>query len=77
MKQELIELRDYFAAAAMQGLLAKQGGYAPDTSLPEYKYCGLSEDVMDVDKLAEYSYAQADAMMMARKVKHGCLEEKN
>jgi len=47
-----MSLRDYFAAAAMQGTLA----------------AGL---VMDVDDRAEFSYLQADAMLIARERKEG------
>lgn len=44
-------LRDYFAAKAMQGLLAQSGGSA----------CGSPHDVG-----AAYAYAMADAMLAER-----------
>lgn len=43
-------LRDYFAAKAMQGMLAENGGGAASN-----------------DKLAEWAYHIADAMLEARK----------
>lgn len=45
---EGMTLRDYFAAKAMQGIVAD-----PDLS-------------MGVDKVAEWAYTQADAMLAAR-----------
>ena len=53
--EQSIELRDYFAAMAMQGEMASQAedsGYYSDQSY---------------NLLAERSYAIADAMMEARK----------
>jgi len=44
-------LRDYFAAKAMQGLLAQSQGTALGSP---------------VEKAAEYAYAMADAMLKAR-----------
>jgi hypothetical protein len=44
-------LRDYFAAKAMQGLLAQSDGTAPSS---------------DLDFGAEYAYKMADAMLKAR-----------
>lgn len=43
-------LRDYFAAKAMQGILACES----DTGIPAYD-------------IAEFAYAQADAMLKVRK----------
>ena len=45
-------LRDYFAAKAMQGLLAQSQGTALGSS---------------VEQAAKYAYAMADAMLKARK----------
>ena len=56
-----LTLRDYFAAKAMQALLTKQGPYGEDRLRP------YSENVQNVDELAEYAYTQADAMLEARK----------
>ena len=47
-----ISLRDYFAAKAMQGLLAQSQGTALGSQ---------------VEQAAEYAYAMADAMLKARK----------
>jgi hypothetical protein len=58
-------LRDYFAAKAMQALIAKHGGYSDDLSHPQ-AIRGYSEDAPDVDNVAEYAYCQADAMLKAR-----------
>jgi len=46
-----INLRDYFAAKALQGLVSAWGGH----------------DVTDFHELAQDSYAMADAMLKARK----------
>jgi hypothetical protein len=45
-----MELRDYFAAKAMQGIIE----YSPWV------------DHIDMDKIAQLAYKQADAMMKAR-----------
>lgn len=50
-------LRDYFAAAALQGWLSTYDGHA---SHPVESNQGYE------DKIAEYSYKQADAMLKAR-----------
>jgi len=55
-----MSLRDYFAAKAMQALLAKQGPYGEDFE-PAYR-----DDVQHIDELAQYAYSQADAMLKAR-----------
>ena len=49
--QEGMTLRDYFAAKAMQGLIAQSAGTALGSS---------------VEIAAEYAYAAADAMLKAR-----------
>lgn len=48
---EGMTLRDYFAAKAMQGLLAQSKGTAINSP---------------VEQAAEYAYAMADAMLKAR-----------
>ena len=53
-------LRDYFAAKAMAALLSRSGPYGED------KKPICREDVFTVDELAEYAYAQADAMLTIR-----------
>ena len=54
--------RDMFAGMAMQAILSKYGCYENDRSssgaFPKGK-----EDVPTVDNIAEYVYAQADAMI--------------
>lgn len=54
---------DYFAAKAMQALISHHGAYCDDVSVPGSVG---SEDVMHVDQVSEYAYAQADAMLAAR-----------
>jgi hypothetical protein len=56
-----MDLRDCFAAKAMAALLSHSGPYGED----QKPIC--REDVFTVDELAEYAYAQADAMLEARK----------
>ena len=53
-------MRDYFAAKAMAALLSRSGPYGED----QKPIC--REDVFTVDELAEYAYAQADAMLTIR-----------
>lgn len=53
-------LRDYFASKAMAALLSRSGPYGED----QKPIC--REDVFTVDELAEYAYAQADAMLLIR-----------
>ena len=48
-----MSLRDYFAAKAMQGLLASETARDPDR-------------MRDADHVAKYSYEQADAMLAER-----------
>ena len=57
-------LRDYFAAKAMNALLTKQGPYGE--AYGDDRPSAYSEDAQTVDELAEYAYAQADAMLIAR-----------
>lgn len=49
-----LQLRDYFAAAAIQGLLAREAGRTPQP-VPNYE-----------KMMAEFAYRIADAMMTAR-----------
>ncbi len=51
VREEGMTLRDYFAAKAMQGLLAQSGGTAHSS---------------DVGLGAEYAYKMADAMLAER-----------
>ena len=62
IKANGMPLLDYLAAAAMQGLLAKHGGYAKHQGYRPKNQC-LSEDVLDVDDIADYAYNQAAAML--------------
>jgi hypothetical protein len=54
-----MNLRDYFAAKAMQGLIAKNGQY------DESRF--LINERMTFDEVAIYAFGQADAMLEARK----------
>ena len=58
-------LIDYFAAKAMQGLIAKHGGYEDDMTAPN-AIRSFSEDAPNIDAIAWYAYQMADAMMCAR-----------
>ena len=63
-------LRDYFAAKAMQGLLAHHGVYEEEAnhfSLCSKKEARRRESSVPVDRVAEYAYITADAMLAARK----------
>ena len=51
-----VDLRDYFAAKAMQGALAMEGGEVPLTAF----------ESVDVQAIADACYAMADAMLAAR-----------
>ena len=53
-------MSDYFAAKDMAALLSRSGPYGED----QKPIC--REDVFTVDELAEYAYAQADAMLRIR-----------
>lgn len=59
-------LRDYFAAKAMQALVTKCGAMEDDMCDPQAMPMA-DEDAPNVDQIAVYSYAQADAMLEARK----------
>lgn len=54
-------LRDYFAAKALQGVLANPGGAVQANSA-----CGWSLCNCTFDDVAEFSYRLADAMLKAR-----------
>lgn len=54
-------LRDYFAAKALQGVLANSGGVVQANSS-----CGWSLCNCTLDDVAEFSYQMADAMLKAR-----------
>lgn len=58
-------LRDELASRAMMAMLIKYGGYVDDASA-HGATSGFSEGVPNVDEIAEYAYAQADAMLKAR-----------
>ena len=58
-------LRDYFAAKAMQGLIAKHGGYEDDMTAPS-AIRSFSEDAPNIEIVSFYAYNIADAMMCAR-----------
>lgn len=60
-----VSLRDYFAAKAMQALIAKHGGYEDDLT-SRHAIRSFSEDAPNVDQVSVYAYAQADAMIEAR-----------
>lgn len=59
-----IDIRDYFATAAMQGLLANPGGPVQTNA-----NCGWSFTNCTADDAARVAYSVADAMLAARKVK--------
>ena len=54
-------LRDYFAAQAMQGALAMEGGEIPLTAF----------ESVDVQAIADACYETADAMLAAREKRDG------
>lgn len=65
-----MSLRDYFAAAAMQGLLAHHGVYEEDAhhySLCSKKESRRRESAVPNEMAADYAYRVADAMLDARK----------
>ena len=55
-----MDLRDYFAAKAMQALITHYGAYCEDGDY------GNDYKVPDVNKVSEYCYVQADAMLEER-----------
>ena len=59
-----VMLRDCFAAKAMAALLFQSGPYGEDQK-PKCR-----EDVFTAEKIAEYAYAQADAMLAIRALLH-------
>lgn len=62
-------MRDYFAAAAMQGMLASlAGGHMVDGLSISAKKCELSISA----ELAANAYETADAMLSARDGGQGC-----
>lgn len=60
-----ITLRDYFAARAMQSLIEFCGPYEDDPSSPTALPKGKNTRP-NVDEVAQYAYAQADAMLEYR-----------
>ena len=54
-------LRDYFAAKAMQGLLANPGGAIQQNGMSRRGWCNCT-----VDSVAELAWHIADAMLEAR-----------
>jgi hypothetical protein len=57
-----MDLRDYFAAKAMQSLITHYGAYGEESGT-----YGCDYKIPHVDEVSEYAYTQADAMMEARK----------
>ena len=58
-----MDLRDYFAAKAMQALITHYGAYGEDNQY------GNDYKVPDVNEVSEYCYIQADAMLEKREKK--------
>ena len=56
-----MSLRDYFAAKAMQGILANPGGAVQANSACGWSLCNCS-----FDDVAEFSYQIAEAMLAER-----------
>lgn len=54
-------LRDYFAAKAMQGLLANPGGAIQQNGMSGWGWCNCT-----VDDVAKFAWHIADAMLRAR-----------
>ena len=54
-------LRDYFAAKAMQGLLANPSGAIQQNGMSGWGWCNCT-----VDDVAEFAWHIADAMLKAR-----------
>lgn len=63
MVPTLLTSRDFMAIEVMKTLILKYGPYTDDDTADN---AFGSEDAMNVDRTAEYAYAQADAMMAAR-----------
>ncbi len=55
-----MDLRDYFAAAAMQGIIAKYGMAVPDFDYPDEPGCD--------EEIARWAYSIAAEMMKAREL---------
>ncbi|WP_219117117.1 hypothetical protein [Janthinobacterium sp. UMAB-56] len=62
---ENIDLRDYFAAKAMQALIAKHGGHVDDHTA-ESAIPSFSEEAPNILEVVEYAYGAADAMLVER-----------
>ena len=56
-----VTLRDYFAASAIQGLLANPGGAIQQNGMSGWGWCNCT-----VDGVAEFAWHIADAMLRAR-----------
>lgn len=54
-------LRDYFAAKAMQGLLANPGGPIQENGMSGWNWCNCT-----VESVADFAWHIADAMLKAR-----------
>ena len=59
-------LLDYFAGKAMQGLIARHGGYSADESAQDEPEV-FSEKAPHMGQVSDYAYQQAYAMLQARK----------
>ena len=58
--QEGMDLRDYFAGLAMQGIMVHYGMAVPDFDHPDEPNCD--------HEIARWAYELADAMMVARNI---------
>lgn len=61
-----MSLRDYFAAKAMQGLLANPGGPIQVNPMSGWGWCNCN-----VEDVAEFAWHVADAMLKAREASNG------
>ena len=59
-------LRDYFAAKAMQGLLANPGGPIQANGMSGWNWCNCT-----VESVADFAWHIADAMLKAREASNG------
>ena len=66
-KEEGMDLRDYFAAQAMQAMLSS-GKWGPKTADKLHYNDDQESNMHTAGCLAEGAYEMADAMMKARKV---------
>ena len=65
--QDGMDLRDYFAASAMQALIAATKEHPPTTSIKKEKIMLSKEKVVtEEEKVAKKSYAYADALLAER-----------